>query len=83
MTVLEALACDTRVVASDLPSIREAGGEVAVYCNPLSVASIAEALKRTVEAEPTEEFQSRARQHVEGHSWRRTADIIKQIVCEH
>ncbi len=28
----EALACGTPVVASDLPSIREAGGEAAIYC---------------------------------------------------
>ncbi len=80
LPVLEALACGTRVVASDLESIREAGGDVAIYCDPLSVASIAATLQQTVASEPAEDFQPRAKQHVENHSWQQTADIIKQLV---
>lgn len=80
MPVLEALACGTRVVAADLGSIHEAGGDMITYCDPLSVESIAAALKQTVESEPDEDFQSRAAQHVANHSWKQTADIIKQLV---
>ena len=80
MPVLEALACGTRVVASDLGSIREAGGDLVTYCDPFSVESIAAALKRTIETEPAEDFQARAQTHVENHSWRQTAAIIKQLV---
>ena len=80
MPVLEALACGTRVVASDLGSIREAGGDLVAYCDPLSVESIAAALKQTIETEPAEDFLSRAQNHVENYSWRRTAEIIKQLV---
>jgi glycosyltransferase involved in cell wall biosynthesis len=80
MPVLEALACGARVVASDLGSIREAGGDIVAYCDPFSVESIAEALKRTVETEPADDFQTRAKQHVENHSWQQTAAIIKQLV---
>ena len=79
MPVLEALACGTRVVASDLGSIHEAGGDVVTYCDPFSVESIADALKQTLQTEPAEDFQSRAQKHVENHSWRQTADIIKQL----
>lgn len=32
--VIEALACGARVVASDIPEIREAGGDAAVYVHP-------------------------------------------------
>jgi glycosyltransferase involved in cell wall biosynthesis len=80
MPVLEALACGTRVVASNLGAIREAGGDVVTYCDPLSVESIAAALKQTIETEPADDFPSRARQHVENHSWRQTAEIVKQLV---
>jgi glycosyltransferase involved in cell wall biosynthesis len=80
MPVLEALACGTRVVAADLGSIREAGGDLVAYCDPFSVESIAGALERTVGTEPEVDFPSRALRHAENHSWRRTADIIKQLV---
>ena len=80
MPVLEALACGTRVVAADLGSIREAGGDVITYCDPLRVESIAAALQRTLETEPTADFQYRAAQHVANHTWKQTADIIKQLV---
>lgn len=79
MPVLEALACGTRVVAADLDAIHEAGGDLVSYCDPLDVASIATALRQTVESEPAADFQSRARQHAENHTWQRTADIIKQL----
>ncbi len=81
MPVLEALACGTRVVAADLGSIREAGGDLVTYCDPLSVESIAEALRQTLETEPPEGFQSRARKHVEDFSWRRTAQILERLLC--
>ena len=32
LPVIEALACGTLVVASDLPTLREAGGDAALYC---------------------------------------------------
>jgi alpha-1,3-rhamnosyl/mannosyltransferase len=80
MTVLEALACGTRVVASDLGSIREAGGDVVTYCDPLSVQSIADALERTLGSEPAEDFPSRASKHVENFGWQQTADIIRELV---
>jgi alpha-1,3-rhamnosyl/mannosyltransferase len=80
MTVLEALACGTRVVAADLGSIREAGGDLVTYCDPLDVASIAAALRRTVETEPAEDFQSRAMKYVEGHTWQHTAHVIRHLI---
>ena len=80
MPVLEALACGTRVVAADLGSIREAGGDAVAYCDPLSVASIADTLKRTLETEPSADFQSRASKQTETLSWHKTAEIIKQLV---
>jgi glycosyltransferase involved in cell wall biosynthesis len=42
--VLEALACGCAVAASDLPSVREYGGEAIHYLNPQSTQSIVDAL---------------------------------------
>jgi len=37
LPIIEALACDTPVVASDLPELREVGGSAAVYCRVADV----------------------------------------------
>jgi glycosyltransferase involved in cell wall biosynthesis len=80
MPVLEALACGTRVVAADIGALREAGGEVAAYCDPLRVESIAAVLRRTIETEPAEDFARRAEEHVARFPWRRTAEVIKGLI---
>lgn len=80
MPVLEALACGTRVVASDIGAVREAGGEIATYCDPLRVESIADALQRTIESEPPGDFARRAEAHVAHFTWRRTAEVIKGLI---
>ena len=43
MPVLEAQCCGARVIASDTPEIREAGGETSLYIDP-SVAGIRQGL---------------------------------------
>jgi glycosyltransferase involved in cell wall biosynthesis len=80
MPVLEALACGTRVVAADIGALREAGGDLAAYCDPLSAESIADALRRTIESEPPEDFARRVEAHVAHFTWRRTAEVIKGLV---
>ena len=81
MPALEALACGTRVVAADIGALREAGGDVAIYRDPLSVESIADALRSTIETEPAEDFARRAEEHVARFTWRRTADVIKELIA--
>ena len=49
--VLEARACGTRVVASDQPEIREAGGEGAVYVAP-TVEGLTEGILRALKSPP-------------------------------
>lgn len=49
MPVAEALACGTRVLATDLPALREAGGERCLYVEP-TVEGIAGGLLRSLES---------------------------------
>ncbi len=46
LPVIEALACGTAVVASDLAALREAGGEAAVYCPVADVPAWAATVDR-------------------------------------
>jgi glycosyltransferase involved in cell wall biosynthesis len=45
----EALAAGCPVVCSDLPALREVAGSEAAYCDPLSVESIADALRTALD----------------------------------
>ena len=50
MPVLEARACGARVVTSDTPELREAGGEDAIYVNPTETG-IRTGISRALETE--------------------------------
>jgi glycosyltransferase involved in cell wall biosynthesis len=45
----EALAASTPVVCSDIPALREIAGDDAEYCDPVSIDSIADALRRALD----------------------------------
>lgn len=78
MPVLEALACGTRVVASDIAPIREAGGKLVEYCDPLSEESIAAALKKVLQTEKGVSFEKQAISWAAQLSWVRAA---KQVLA--
>jgi glycosyltransferase involved in cell wall biosynthesis len=46
--VLEAMACGTPVVASDIPALREVGGDAALYGSPRDPHALAEAVRSIV-----------------------------------
>jgi hypothetical protein len=72
--VLEARACGARVVASDLPELREAGGADAIYISPTKEGIRAGILSTIAQPRPTPngfgEF-----------TWRRSAELLANVLA--
>jgi glycosyltransferase involved in cell wall biosynthesis len=79
--VIEALACGTPVLASDLPTLREAGGEAAHYLPVGDVAAwsdfVIAALERNVPLAPREARKAQAARF----TWESHARIIADAYC--
>ncbi|MBK5307374.1 MAG: glycosyltransferase family 4 protein [Frankiaceae bacterium] len=72
--VIEALAAGTPVVASDLPVLREVGGDVAVYAEPGSPSSFAAALQQVLD-DPGDPGVRRT--HGAAYTWTRCAEATR------
>jgi phosphatidyl-myo-inositol alpha-mannosyltransferase len=66
LVLLEAMAAETPVVASDIEGYREASGGHAVLCPPANAAALETAIERGVQMSP--EALEEARRHAEGWS---------------
>ena len=87
LPVVEALACGTPVVASDLPVLREAGGEAAIYCPVADVDSWSHAVsgllfERTERTEKWAERQTRSIAQAARFSWAEYARAMVGIYQE-
>ncbi len=71
LPVLEAMAAGTPVVASDLPALREVGGDLATYAPVGAVEAFADALHRVLHA-PGDAGARRA--HAATFTWARSAE---------
>jgi len=72
--VIEALAAGVPVVASDLPVLREVGGDVTTYAVPGDPESFAAALSSVLSA-PGDASARRA--HARGFTWQRCAELTR------
>ena len=74
LPVLEAMAAGCPVLASDLPVLREVGGEAMDVFDPTSASAVAAAVRRLV-ADPARQDALRAagRARAEAFTWERTA----------
>jgi glycosyltransferase involved in cell wall biosynthesis len=79
LPVLEAMACGTPVVCSDIAALREVGGEAARYVAAEDDVAFANAIAETLRdrtGKPAAYAQGRAR--AEDFSWARTAEALWQ-----
>jgi glycosyltransferase involved in cell wall biosynthesis len=73
LPALEALACGTPVVASDLPALREVLGDQADLVPPGDPAALADALARTLEDPGDERRRAARRTRAAGFTWENCA----------
>lgn len=81
LPVLEAMACGTPVVCSDVSSLPEVAGDAALYVDPLDVGAMAQALYQiAVDAGLRRTLVGRGFQQVHRFSWRRCAQETLQVL---
>lgn len=76
MPVLEALATGTGVLASDIPVLREAGGEAVAYVNTLDTDEFANKIIECLDVEPDNEVVKR---HLSSFSW---ATNVEKVIAD-
>lgn len=79
--VLEAMACGTPVVASNVTSIPEVVGDAAILCDPDDVGALGAAVRRVLD-EPgcAEEMRERGLRRASSFSWERTAEGLSSAI---
>ena len=81
MTPLEAMACETPVIVSDIPAIREVVRDSAVYFNPLTADSLTESITHAL-INPTllEKNVKAGRLRAQQLSWMTSAESLQQVI---
>ncbi len=78
---LEAMACGTPVITSNVTSLPEVVEDAAMLIDPLDVNSIAEGMKRVVESSSLrEELQRKGLERAKKYTWERTAHRTWQVL---
>jgi glycosyltransferase involved in cell wall biosynthesis len=84
LPALEAMACGTPVVASDISALREVAGGAALLVPPGDEAALAAGIARLVE-DPAAHAEARARglQHAAAFGWEKTAETLWAFARAH
>jgi glycosyltransferase involved in cell wall biosynthesis len=81
--VVEAMNCDTAVLASNTTSVPEAGGDAVCYADPHNITSIVEGMNRiAADTEYRADLIRAGREQRKKFSWNSSASIIWQVIEE-
>lgn len=79
ITVLEAMACDTPVITSNVTSLPEVVGSAGMMVDPHSVEEIVQAVLQLTEEGHRQQLISKGRERVKAFTWESTAEQVAQI----
>lgn len=82
LPVIEALACGAPVVASDLPVLREVGGEACVYAPVADAPAWVEAVRAVLVGHASQPSRETRLAVAATHSWKRHAETIARAYEE-
>ena len=86
LPLAEAISCGAPAVASDIPALREAGGDAALFTPPGNPAALATAIGRALEPEVAGELRGRAAARAPGLRWEPVVDawdaLLARVVAE-
>ena len=83
LPVLEAMACGTPVLVSDLPALRETVGDAGEYVDPLDTQALGEAMLRLIaDADRRSELGLRGIERAASFSWEKTASRTWEILSK-
>ena len=86
--MLEAMLAETPIIAADIPTFREIGGDIALYFPPDDSLLLARAVDEVChEPDAAKERVARGRARAAEFSWKRSVDalceVFHQVLSEH
>lgn len=82
MPILEAMACGTPVVASNVSSLPEVAGDAAVLVDPHDTAAISQGIRRALNPDERQRLRRRGRQRAGTFTWQRSARKTLEVIEE-
>ena len=79
ITLLEAMACDTAVITSNVTSLPEVVGSAGIMVNPRSVEEIVRAVLQLTEENYRRQLINKGRERVKAFTWENTAEQVAQV----
>lgn len=84
LPVLEAMACGTPVITSNLSSLPEVAGDAAILINPYSTGEITEAMQAiATDLELRSRLSSQGITHSQQFSWEKTAKATSEVLSRY
>ena len=85
LPLAEAISCGTPSVATEIPALREAGGDAALFCAPHDPTALAAALAEALNPDTAAGLRERARQRAPKLRWEpvieKWAELLKRVVA--